>query len=63
MFKFHYIIGKGGFGNVWKVVENSTKQNYAIKEMSKAKIIMKKSVQSVMLEKTLLEKITCDFIV
>lgn len=33
-----YVIGKGGFGKVWKVESKKNKQLYALKEMSKAKI-------------------------
>ena len=32
-----YVIGKGGFGRVWKVEMNKTRKFYAMKEMSKAK--------------------------
>ena len=46
-----YPIGKGGFGKVWKVELKKGKGTYAMKEMSKAKVINKKSVQSVMNEK------------
>ncbi len=41
-------IGKGGFGKVWKVADKRTKRIYAMKQMSKIKIINKKSVASVM---------------
>jgi protein kinase A len=37
LFKFHFVIGKGGFGKVWKVEFKKTKAVYAMKEMSKAK--------------------------
>lgn len=46
-----YPIGKGGFGKVWKVETKKGKQVFAMKEMSKGKIISKKSVTSVMNEK------------
>ncbi len=36
MFVFHYVIGKGGFGKVWKVEMKKTKQVFAMKEMSKS---------------------------
>ena len=42
-FKFLYVIGKGGFGKVWKIQSKKTKTIYALKEMSKLKIIDKKS--------------------
>jgi len=54
MFLFHYVIGRGGFGKVWKVEYLQNKKLYAMKEMSKARIISKKSVSSVMNEKKLL---------
>ena len=43
-----FVIGKGGFGKVWKAKEKKTSKIYAIKEMKKVKVIEKKSVQSVM---------------
>jgi serine/threonine protein kinase len=48
------VIGKGGFGKVWKVEMKKNRQTYAMKEMSKSKIIAKRSVHSVMNEKELL---------
>jgi serine/threonine protein kinase len=39
LFKVHYVIGKGGFGSVWKVEYRKTRANYAMKEMSKAKYL------------------------
>ena len=37
-FKFLYIIGKGGFCNVWKVKNKWTGQYFALKQMTKTKI-------------------------
>lgn len=54
MFNFKYVIGIGGFGKVWKVDHKKSSQIYAMKEMSKALIITKKSVNSVMNERTIL---------
>jgi serine/threonine protein kinase len=48
MFNVIQAIGKGGFGKVWKVEAKKTRQVFAMKEMSKVKIINKKSVTSVM---------------
>jgi serine/threonine kinase 32 len=52
-----YVIGKGGFGKVWKVIMKRNKKHYAIKEMSKAKIMDKKSEKAIKYEKELLSKI------
>jgi serine/threonine protein kinase len=51
-----YVIGRGGFGKVWKVYSKKYKRAYALKEMSKAKIIDKKSERSIRFEKELLSK-------
>jgi len=56
-FDFLYVIGRGGFGKVWKVLSKKYKQTYALKEMSKAKIIDKKSEKSIKYERELLSKI------
>jgi serum/glucocorticoid-regulated kinase 2 len=50
-FNFLYVIGIGGFGKVWKVEHKRTGQVFAMKEMSKALVITKKSVGSVMNER------------
>lgn len=57
MFEFKKIIGKGGFGRVWKVVDKKTRKLYALKVMDKAKIITKKSVNSVLNEREILCKL------
>lgn len=62
-FKFHMIVGKGGFGKVWIVTYKTKKRYYALKEMSKTKIAMKKSIQSVLNERTILSQLRHDFIV
>lgn len=56
-------IGKGGFGKVWKVVDKRTNEVFALKEMRKAKIIEKKSINSVMNERKLLSKLNHPFII
>ena len=55
-FEYISIIGKGGYGRVWKVVLKKNKKYYALKEMSKAKIIDKKSVSSIIFERDLLSE-------
>lgn len=56
-------VGKGGFGKVWKVMMKRTKQIFAMKEMQKAKVIQKKSVNSVMNERNLLSKLKHPFLI
>ena len=63
MFKFNYVIGKGGFGKVWQVLYKKTKELFALKEMSKRKILDKKSEKSVTNELLLLKKLNHPFIV
>ena len=62
-FDFLYVIGKGGFGKVWKVKSKKTKISYALKEMSKLKVIDKKSIKSINSERELLSKLNHPFIV
>jgi len=56
-FKFLYVVGRGGFGKVWKVEKIKEKKLYAMKEMMKARVIQKRSVQSVMNEKKFLSQL------
>ena len=53
-FEYISIIGKGGFGKVWKVYSRKKRIYYALKEMSKTKIIDKRSEKSVKYERDLL---------
>lgn len=62
-FQLHYVIGKGGFGKVWKLEHKKTGVLYAMKEMSKARVLSKKSVVSVMNERELLTALRHPFIV
>ncbi|EGR31045.1 protein kinase domain protein, partial [Ichthyophthirius multifiliis] len=62
-FNLYFIIGKGGFGKVWKVDNKKTRKMYAMKEMSKALIITKKSINSVLNEKKLLSQLNHPFLV
>ena len=63
MFEFNFVIGKGGFGKVWRVKEKKTKELYALKEMSKTKIIDKKSEKSINGEREFLSYLHHPFIV
>ena len=54
-FVFHHAIGRGGFGKVLKVERDG--QYYAMKEMLKARVMSKKSIESVMKELELMCKI------
>ena len=62
-FKFMYVIGKGGFGKVWKVQYKKTKETFALKEMSKLKIIDKNSEKSINSEREFLSILNHPFIV
>ena len=62
-FSYHYAIGRGGFGKVWKVDMRKTKTLYALKEMLKLRVISKRSVHSVMNERKILETLKNPFIV
>ena len=62
-FKFLCVIGKGGFGRVWKIQSKKSKQVFALKEMSKLKIIDKKSEKSINTEREFLSRLNHPFIV
>lgn len=62
-FTFLYCIGKGGFGKVWKVQMKKNSQYFAMKEMAKARIISKRSVDSVLNERIILSELKNAFIV
>ena len=61
---FHFLeaIGEGGYGKVWKVELARNKKLYAMKEMSKALVVMKKSVDNVLNERKILEGLRSPFI-
>lgn len=50
-FQFMYCIGRGGFGKVWKVQYKRDNSFYAMKEMQKARILSRRSLNSVMSER------------
>ena len=60
-FDFLYVIGKGTFGKIWKVIYKKTKNEFALKEMSKVKIVFKNSLQNILFEKELLSKLRHKF--
>lgn len=62
-FDYINIIGKGGFGKVWKVLHKQQCKIYALKEMSKAKIIDKRSEKSICYERELLSKMRSKFLI
>jgi serine/threonine protein kinase len=48
-------VGRGGFGRVWKVQSKKfSNKAYALKEMSKARILARKSLQSIKRERQIL---------
>ena len=57
LFDFLYVIGRGVFGKVWKVRYKKTKQKFALKEMSKVKIIDRKSEKSIKGEREFLAQL------
>ena len=62
-FKLQCVLGKGGFGKVWKVKYKLTGKSYAMKIMSKLKIIRKNSIKNILNEKQLLSKLHNPFLV
>ena len=62
-FEFLHLIGRGGFSKVWKVKWKKTGEIFALKEMSKPRIIDKKCESTILLERGLLSKMNHPFIV
>ena len=56
-FEFMNIIGRGGFGKVWKVKFIPTQKVYSMKEMLKAKILDMKNEQNIIHEREVLSKL------
>jgi len=56
-FLYHCAIGKGGFGKVWKVERRKDRHLFAMKEMSKARVISKRSITSVLNERKILQQL------
>ena len=63
LFEFLFVIGKGGFGKVWRVRYKKTQEIFALKEMSKRKILDKKSEYSINNERVFLSKLRHPFLV
>ena len=61
-FKLLFPIGKGGFGKVWKVLHKTTNIHYAMKEISKVKLYIKKSTSLIHQELLTLKSIRNFFI-
>ncbi|CAG9317942.1 unnamed protein product [Blepharisma stoltei] len=55
MFQLNYIIGRGAYGKVWKALHKASNTEYAIKVMSKAKILAKKCISTVLNEQKILK--------
>ena len=62
-YNFSHCVGKGGFGKVWKVTLKKNNQLYAMKEMAKARILTKRSVDSVINERVILSELKHPFLV
>ena len=62
-FEFLCLIGHGGFSKVWKVKWKKTNAIFALKEMSKTRIMDKKCENTILLERDLLSKMNHPFIV
>ncbi len=62
-FQIVSIIGKGSYGKVWKVKYENNNSIYAMKEMSKVKIIDKKCELNIISERNILSKMKHPFII
>ena len=62
-FVFQFVIGRGGFGKVWQVIMKKNKKKYALKEMSKVKIIDRRSIKNIKNEREFLSKFRNPFLV
>jgi serine/threonine protein kinase len=62
-FEFIKPVGKGGFGKVWAVTRKLDNQEFAMKEMLKARVLAKRSIHSVINERKILSQLKHPFIV
>ena len=58
-----YVIGKGGYGKVYKVKDKITHRYYALKQMTKVKILEERSEENILNERMILAKMHSRFIV
>ena len=58
-----YVIGKGGYGKVYKVKDKITHRYYALKQMTKVKILEERSEENILNERMILAKMHSHFIV
>ena len=61
-FSKKYAIGKGGYGKVWKVQSKYNHKFYAMKEISKVKAYVKKSLSCIISEQHILSKLHHPFL-
>ena len=62
-FSLLHVVGRGGFSQVWKAVHAESRELFAVKEMKKARILKKRSLQSVLTEAKLLLALRHPFLV
>mgnify|MGYP002626765387 CR=1 FL=1 len=62
-FIFLYVIGRGNYGKVWKVKHKLTGRYYALKQMTKAKIIAENSEMSILRERVFLAQMKSPFVI
>ena len=56
-----YVIGKGGYGKVYKVKDKITHRYYALKQMTKVKILEERSEENILNERMILAKMHSRF--
>ena len=62
-FIFLYVIGRGNFGKIWKVKHKLTGRYYALKQMTKVKIIAENSEMSILRERVFLAQMKSPFVI
>ena len=62
-FKLETLIGRGGFGKVWRVKHKKSLDTFAMKEISKVKVYEKQSVDCIINERRLLSHLDHKFLV